>query len=119
MSTSKSNDLARPWSETTFDITNDPKKIAKAREIIENYYNYLDTSFYTIEVYKKNLSEEQMVRLVKMDLNRPNHRKIFKLAPGRNLVKLLFSADVMQLEGGKSRNRRNKNKRSKSRNRKR
>lgn len=53
MSTSKSNDLARPWSETTFDITNDPKKIAKAREIIENYYNYLDTSFILLKYIKK------------------------------------------------------------------
>jgi hypothetical protein len=118
MSTSRSNDLARPWSETTFNITNDPEKIEEARKIIENYDSYLITSIYTIDVYGKKLSKDQIVKLVNLDLDQPENRKIFKLVPRRKLNQILFGADVMQLYGGKSKNRRNKNKRRKSKRRK-
>jgi hypothetical protein len=121
MSTSTSNDLARPWSETTFNITNDPEKIEEARKIIENENNYTDKGYKMYLIYvrdNKQLTGKQMETLVKEDIDRTDNNKIFKLIPGRKLLKILNNAEVFKLYGGKSKNRRNKNKRRKSRNRK-
>ena len=117
MSTSRSNDLARPWGETNFDVTNDENNVRLARNILDNVDSWKDKYEYIqIKDDIHKLSKEQMVRLIEKDLNLPEYQKIFKLCPGRKLAKLLLGADVVQFGGKSSRRKssRRKNIRRKS-----
>jgi hypothetical protein len=121
MSTSRSNDLSRTWSKTTFTIQNNEENVDFARKILENKENWKNP--YSYAEFKgriPNLTKEQMVRLIEQDLDLPEANKMFKIIKGRRLQQLLLGADVMQLGGRKtqkrrSRNRRIRHRRSKSR----
>lgn len=103
MSTSRSNDLSRPWSETNFSVSDNEDNIILAQKILENNDNWKNKYAYAEIGYKINkLSKKEMIMLISEDLDLPEQRKIFKLAPGRKLVKLLLGADVMQLAGKKN-----------------